>query len=250
MDSIKPTEVRMTEQELTGFIKQEMSVRIKADRVFDRAKIIKQASIHPNGVLWYIDNEISSITKCAESNFFGYFWLASDLPVQITVDVFKWLDKISKIVNTNSLNSTELHKKGILKFLDLIFDIYLLQNIKSEFIESEPVKQATKIEFKTLKDAVKNTDAYDKIIATLISNNLIDKDSHVCIDKEKGSVGSFYSTMVLFCEGNYFKRKPTIAEYRNICMETFKVDVSDSTARNKATRKASRVDVRPFHQNT
>ena len=112
---------------------------------------------------------------------------------------------------------------------------------------SKPVKQKEPIN--TLEDAVINNDALNKIHEILIEAKLIDKDTKVFKDKTGGNKGHFYSSIILFNEKGYFKRRPIKPEYLNICNNTFKADIKESTARNHKTRQGSTLVIPPFIPN-
>ena len=99
---------------------------------------------------------------------------------------------------------------------------------------SKPVKQKEPIN--TLADAAINDEAERKIFEVLITAGLIDKESKIVTDKAGGNKGHFYSTIILFFDKGYFSKKPTAQEYLNICKNTFKIDISTSTANNHTTR--------------
>jgi hypothetical protein len=88
----------------------------------------------------------------------------------------------------------------------------------------------------TLEDASLNKDSLSQMLEILKAADLIDKDTNIFKDKRSGRKGGFYSTMIIFYEKGYLKRRPTSNEYRNICSNTFKVEISSDTARNHKTR--------------
>ncbi|SOD12395.1 hypothetical protein [Pedobacter xixiisoli] len=118
---------------------------------------------------------------------------------------------------------------------------------------SELSNQKTIIEpkknYKILEDAVIYDRAFKKIIEILVNANLIDKETYILIDKRASAKGHFYSTIISLFEKGYFKRRPTTHEYREICRNTFKVEISKATADNHKTRAAGLPNIPPFTKN-
>jgi len=125
-----------------------------------------------------------------------------------------------------------------------------IKQIKIQKHKVEGDKKLTSIipvqSINTLEDVTINDYAKENIYDILITAGLIDKDTKIVIDQESGNKGYFFSTILLFFEKGYYKRKPSQIEYLAICKNTFKIDISPGTAKNNKTRPASKLIVPPF----
>lgn len=104
--------------------------------------------------------------------------------------------------------------------------------------------------FENLTDATVNEKATYQILELLAKADLIDNETNNFKDSANGHKGHFISTIILFFEKNYLKRKPTHLEYLNICKNSFKLEVSIGSIKNKTTRPPSSLNIPPFDLNS
>jgi len=161
-------------------------------------------------------------------------------------------DAINKFkANYGTLTNTQENEYFKYRIHELLYiSIDILKEVLSFRIHHSQIlsdtKPKTKIIFTTLGDAVVNNEAKSQIYKILIDAKLIDAESKIFIDNTVGTAGFFYSTLILFFNKGYFTRRPTKEEYLNICQNTFKIRVSESTAKNHKTRAAGLSNIPNF----
>lgn len=172
-------------------------------------------------------------------------------------------EKVTPILEAFLISAIELYNLGI-DYLqphnDNDFksaaDSILLGMLEIMWIKSllKEIKQTNSIPkdntvFENLTDAAVNEKAMYQILALLVEADLIDRETNNFKDSANGHKGHFISTIILFFEKNYLKRKPTHAEYLNICKNSFKLEVSIGTIKKTNAHPYSSLTIPPFNSN-